>query len=405
MCWVNTCSAYTLYNKTHSFTSNISFMRIAFDAKRAYQNTTGLGQYSRTLISSLAKYYPAHEYFLMAPRITDLYALPSANVKSVAPEGWQKKAPSLWRSYGVKNDLKKLKIDLYHGLSHEVPVGLQHTCIKSVVTIHDLIFERYPKQYKKLDVTIYRKKFRYACQYADKIIAISTQTRNDIIDLYHIPPSKVEVCYQSCNPVFEEQLSQHTLQHIKSKYNLPEQYYLYVGSVIERKNLLTICKALRLLDNNIPLVVVGMGGEYMHKVKAYLTQQNMLQRVIFLSENKPGINTQEFYAPEDMPGIYQLSSALIYPSVYEGFGIPILEALWSSIPVITSGLSCMPETGGDAALYIDPVNEHAIADAMNRVVTDTVLRSQMIHKGLQQAARFSPEKCAAQVMNVYTSLT
>ena len=134
-------------------------MRIAFDAKRAYQNTTGLGSYSRAVIQGLAYYYPEHEYYLMAPKQTPLFIQEASNIHTVTPKGIAKNFKSLWRSNWVKNDLKDLGIDIYHGLSHEIPLGMQHTSIKSVVTIHDLIFERYPNQYKAMDRTIYRKKF------------------------------------------------------------------------------------------------------------------------------------------------------------------------------------------------------------------------------------------------------
>src|SRR6185503_6123802 len=112
-----------------------------------------------------------------------------------------------WRSSWVKKDLKKLKIDIYHGLSHEIPIGIHKTGIKSVVTIHDLIHERFPEQYSFVDVRIYRKKFRNACIHADKVIAISEQTKKDIIEFYKIPGNKITVCYQSCNPAFGEMVS------------------------------------------------------------------------------------------------------------------------------------------------------------------------------------------------------
>ncbi len=237
--------------------------------------------------------------------------------------------PSAWRSSWVKKDLKRLKIDLYHGLSHEIPVGIQKTGIKSVVTIHDLIHERYPEQYSYADVTIYRKKFRNACNHADKIIAISEQTKKDIIEFYKIPETKINVCYQSCNPSFMETVSEADRINIKELYNLPDQFFLYVGSVIERKNLLNICKAVQLLkdDLNIPLVVIGDGGDYKRKVKEFISQHNLTDSIIFLSESETAKGLESFQHAEDFPAIYQSAIAMIYPSFFEGFGIPVLEAL------------------------------------------------------------------------------
>ena len=158
-------------------------MNIAFDAKRAYTNGTGLGHYSRTLITSLAEFYPAYEYFLCTPKQTDRYnAEALQHVHVVTPRQFPSTLfTAAWRSKWVVKDLQYLNIDLYHGLSHEIPVGIHSTGVKSVVTIHDLIFERYPQQYNRIDVGIYRKKFSYACKYANRIIAISNQTKQDII--------------------------------------------------------------------------------------------------------------------------------------------------------------------------------------------------------------------------------
>ena len=178
---------------------HICNMNIGFEAKRAYSNGTGLGHYSRTLISSLAQYHAEHRYFLFAPKTTDLFnATAFNNIETVTPQWFPAKLfPSIWRSNWVTRDLKKQKIDLYHGLSHEIPIGIHKTGIHSVVTMHDLIFERYPKQYNPIDVQIYRKKFQYACTHADRVIAISKQTKDDLIELYKVPESKIDICYQS----------------------------------------------------------------------------------------------------------------------------------------------------------------------------------------------------------------
>lgn len=382
-------------------------MRIAFDAKRAYQNNTGLGNYSRSLISSLAEAYSENEYYLMAPQQTTMFeTAPYNNVYTITPSGIFKTLSSLWRSNYVTRDLKKLSIDIYHGLSNEIPAGIQRTGIKSVVTIHDLIFERYPKQYKPVDNAIYRKKFSYACKYADKVIAISEQTKQDIMQYYGTAEEKIAVCYQSCNPIFEQTIADAEKQRIKGKYKLPDNYFLYVGSVIERKNLLNICKALKELQPtiNIPLVVIGNGREYMQLVKAYISENGLTQDVIFLSEQNTTKDDVDFRSAKDFPAIYQSAVAMIYPSVYEGFGIPILEAMWSGTPVITSNTSCMPETGGDAPYYIDPYVVSDIAKAMTTIATDQHTRNEMITKGYKQAQKFTPASCAAAVMQVYKSL-
>ncbi|MCD6063932.1 MAG: glycosyl transferase, group 1 family protein [Flavipsychrobacter sp.] len=384
-------------------------MNIAFDAKRAFQNTTGLGHYSRTLITSLAEGFPQHQYYLAAPKLTSLYdhsALP--NVHDLTPSGVAKFFPSAWRSKTVVKDLKKLNIDLYHGLSAEVPVDIPQSGVRSVVTIHDLIFERYPHQYGKIDLEIYRRKSKFACNNADRIIAISEQTREDIIRYYAIRADKIDVCYQSCNEMYQQKVSDATRQQVRQKYNLPAKFFLSVGSVIERKNLLIVCKALQLLHKDgkadVPLVVIGSGGRYYAKVKAYIEEQQLEHLVIFLDENKAIANDPGYKSSADFPAIYQQATALIYPSIFEGFGIPILEALWSGLPVITSNQSCMTETGGDAAVYVNPQSADEMADAMVRVSSEEVLRQSMIEKGFKHALQFTPGQCAEKVMEVYNKV-
>ncbi len=385
-------------------------MNIGYDAKRAYHNGTGLGHYSRTLINSLAQFYPGHEYYLFNPKAGKFLLPEVKNIHQILPDFPSSLFPSAWRSSWVKKDLKKLNIDLYHGLSHEIPAGIQKSKIKTVVTIHDLIHERYPGQYSTIDVKIYNKKFRYACEHADKIIAISNQTEQDIINFYKTPVEKITVCYQSCNPIFLKEINEVEKERIKKFYDLPDKYFLYVGSIIERKNLLAICKALVLLKNdpdsyreNIPLVVIGGGGKYKKQVKEYIYMNGLEKLVIFLSEHKAA-NAESFRTAKDFPAIYQSAFAMIYPSTFEGFGIPVLEALFSKLPVITSNIASLPEAGGDAAYYIDPFKPGEIAIAMKKIFYDEQLRETMKQKGILHAQNFTQQKCAEAVMNVYKSL-
>ena len=382
-------------------------MNIGFDAKRAYHNGTGLGHYSRTLIRSLAEYFPQHEYFLFNPKPSELFHLNGKNIHEVLPSNLlHKTLSSVWRSTWIKNDLEKTDIDIYHGLSNEIPLDIQKTDIRSVVTIHDVIFERFPAQYSKIDVEIYKRKFKYACDHADQVIAISEQTKKDIMEFYNTPEKKITVCYQSCNPAFGQTVSEQARRQVKEKYSLPDQYFLYVGSVIERKNLLGICKAIYLLRNDltIPLVVIGDGTKYKQQIKDFIKQNGLEKQVIFLSEDPLAKVASSFLRAEDFPAIYQSAIAMIYPSFFEGFGIPVLEALWSRLPVITSNISCLPEAGGDGAYYVDPNSSEEIAEGMKTIVADGSFTEALKEKGWQHAQNFTQQKCAANVMKVYESL-
>ncbi len=382
-------------------------MNIGFDAKRAYHNGTGLGHYSRTLIRSLAEYFPQHQYYLFNPKPSELFHLNGKNIHEVLPSGiLHKTLSSVWRSKWINNDLEKLNIDIYHGLSNEIPLDIDTTDIKSVVTIHDLIFERFPGQYSKIDVEIYKRKFRYACDHANKVIAISEQTKRDLMEFYKTPEEKISICYQSCNPAFAQTVSENVKQQIKEKYSLPGQFFLYVGSIIERKNLLNICKAIYLLRNElaIPLVVIGDGTKYKQLVKDFIRQMGLEKQVIFLSDNPLAKIASSFLKAEDFPAIYQSALAMIYPSFFEGFGIPVLEALWSRLPVITSNVSCLPGAGGDGAYYVNPNSSEEIAEGMKTIYADGSYTEAMKEKGWQHAQNFTQLKCAAEVMKVYQSL-
>ncbi len=392
-------------------------MNIAFDAKRAYSNNTGLGQYSRTLINSLLEYYPLNKYFLCTPKVSQGYKLNSlAQAHVIIPEHFSSSLlTSVWRSSWIKKDLERLEVDLYHGLSNEIPFGISKTKIKTVVTIHDLIFEWYPHQYNIIDVKIYQKKFRYACLHADKIIAISQQTKKDIIQFYKVPPAKISVCYQSCNPAFGITVSEAEKYRIKQLYNLPDQFFLYVGSIIERKNLLTICKAIRHLNQNnhasskltaepVNLVVIGEGRKYKEQVRKFIIAYSLQLQIIFLSDIPSIRSLPSFQSSADFPAIYQQALCLIYPSIYEGFGIPVVEALWSKIPVITSKVSSLPEAGGAGAIYVDPMNEKQIADAMLQIIINNNLRNDLIKNGGQHAQNFTQQRCVERVVNEYKDL-
>lgn len=382
-------------------------MIIGYDAKRAFHNTTGLGHYSRTLLRDLNRFFPEHHYLLYHPKPSSLFNLQGLDaLQEILPDtAFDRLFSSYWRSSRVVHALKKQSVHLYHGLSHELPNGIEKTGIKTVVTMHDLIHERYPEQYAFIDRKIYTRKFRDACRHADTVIAISKQTQQDLIDFYSVPPEKIRVCYQSCHPAFRERVAASELQRVKALYHLPDRFFLYVGSVIERKNLLAVCKATEMMrdEDSIPLVVIGSGKKYLQTVKSYVEKARLQQRIIFLSEH-PAAKQNDFITAADFPAIYQQASAMIYPSYFEGFGIPILEALWSGIPVITAHTSSLTEVGGDAALYVHPDKPEEIAVHMQTLLTAPALVASLIGKGKAQAMLFDNQRTAAEVMACYLEL-
>lgn len=376
-------------------------MRIGFDAKRAFHNFTGLGNYSRTLIHSLASLHRDHQYILFNPMKSERVTFPEPNIRVVHPGTlWGKAFPSIWRSRWMTQDIRKQNLQLYHGLSHELPFGVHQLPIPKVVTIHDLIFEHYPKQYRKNDVAIYRKKFQFACQHADRIIAISKTTAADLMSLYQVPESKISVCYQACDPRFYSRTPEHWSEAVRHKYGLPELFWLSVGSIIERKNLLQVVEAFAQMPSDSPaLVVIGKGSQYKQQVQARVQELRLVHRVFFLEDR---YSSRELYT--DLPSLYQMAQGLLYPSRMEGFGLPVVEAMASGTPVITSQHTSMSEIGENSSVLIDPNSTEEIRSSMMKLWLDDSFRRARLETGLAAAAQFTTERTSAEIMNLYKQL-
>lgn len=379
-------------------------MNIGFDAKRAFHNSTGLGFFNRVLVKLLATHFPQHEYYLFNPKPGNLFTNNLPNVHEVLPQNKiHKVLKSAWRSKWVVKDLEKLGIDIYHGPSHEIPIGIDGSGVASVVTIHDLFPEIYPEQYKPIDVKIYRSKSRYACKHANRIMAISEETKHHIIDIYKTDPEKIDVIYQSCDPIFTVIETADKKEAVRKKYGLPKEFFLHVGTIIERKNLLNICKAINEIRKEIdlPLVVVGKGGKYKEQVKQYIKEVGLQSKIIFLSDDLAAQGKKAFIETEDFPSLYQLATAMIYPSYYEGFGMPIIEAMAGGVPVITSTTSCLPEISGPAAFLANPDKPEEMAEGMRKIYFDKEYVSNMKERGFEHVKKFMPEIYVDDVMKMY----
>ena len=371
-------------------------MIIGFDAKRANANFTGLGNYSRFMVDTMATYGNEHKYHMYIPKKCKnaLYdsLLKHKNVASIQPRSsLMKLCKSLWRTFFIKRGLLQDGVQLYHGLSNELPVGIHRTGIRSVVTIHDLIFLRYPQYYHWIDRTIYNLKFNYACRKADRIVAVSECTKRDIVKFYGISPDKIDVVYQGCNPVFAQPVADEDKRRVRAAYCLPERFVLSVGTIEERKNLLLAVKAIEQLDDDIHLVAVGKSTVYTETIKAYVEAHGLENRVHILHNLKFG----------DLPVLYHLASLFVYPSRFEGFGIPIIEALSAGLPVVAATGSCLEEAGGPHSIYVGPDDVAGMANAIKRVSSDETLRREMIAEGKLYVKRFDPKILADEMNAVY----
>ena len=374
---------------------------IGFDAKRAAQNRTGLGNYSRFVVNGLCKYASEMRLLLYAPNPKKTGALGGldgeAAVEMHYPRtAWWKGLRSLWRVWGMTRDLAEDGVQIYHGLSNELPLNIRRAKgVKSIVTIHDLIFLRYPQYYKPIDRWIYRYKFRRACEQADHIIAVSECTKRDIIHFFGTPAEKISVIYQGCDEQFRQPAPEEKKREVRERYQLPERYILYVGSIEERKNLMLLAEAFPLLeDQNIQVIAVGKRTPYADRVQSFVDAHHLGHRFHMIS----GVPFA------DLPALYQMATLFVYPSRFEGFGIPLLEALCSGTPVVGCTGSCLEEAGGPQSLYVNPDDPQAMAQAIHRVLSDETLRQRMITEGNDYSKRFAEKQLIANLLRLYTQI-
>ena len=275
-------------------------------------------------------------------------------------------------------------MELYFSTSIVLPYFIP---CRSVVVVYDLVFKLFPEYYRGwINLAYLGVFFPPSLKRARQIIAISQCTKNDLVRLYGVSPDKIEVIYPAVGDQYRPITDQAWLNEIRRRYSLPNKFIFNVGTIEPRKNVARLVEAYRALPAELraayPLVLCGKKG----------------WGKTFTEES--GIILLDYVSEADLPLIYNLAALFVYPSMYEGFGLPILEALSCGIPVITSNVSSMPEVAGEAALLIDPQETGQLSAAMTKVLTDPILALEMGRKGLAQARKFSWEKAAAETLAV-----
>lgn len=369
-------------------------MKVAFDAKRIFHNNTGLGNYGRDVVRMLTQSPEIEELYLFNPKKSTnekLVALDKATI--VYPKGWfWKKAHSIWRLLGQWIQAKKLPIDGFHGLSGEIPIQLRRNSIPKVVTIHDLIFLSHPHYYNIWDRVIYTLKFKYAVKTSNHVIAISEQTKRDIVKYFKIAEEKISVVYQGCNKAFKVTYLEEDKNTIRKKFNLPKEFIINVGTLQERKNALTLIKAVN--GTNHHLVLVGKDKKYAKQLYAYVTKHHLEKQVTFVKD----INVTE------LATLYQAATVFCYPSICEGFGIPIIEAMYSKTPVIVTNDGCFPEAAGPNSIYINPNDTDEIRAKLNWIFEHPEERKVIAEKGYTYVQQFSDKNVLENLLTLYKQI-
>ena len=336
---------------------------IGMDAKRAVLNATGLGNYSRYAVDAVSGAFPEARLRLYTPRVADnprlrpLLARPNVELATPRREGPLGHG-ALWRTWGMAADLRADAPDVYHGLSNELPLSIGRAGCASVVTVHDVIWRRVPEDYSAIDRRLYDWKYGESARRATRVIAISERTKADIIADFGIAPEKIDVIYQGVAPCFRERPDDARLEEARVALGLPERYIVQVGRVEGRKNQLLTVKALRALPPD--------GVDF-----------------------------------DLLPAVYAGAQAVAYPSRYEGFGLPVAEALGVGTPVVAATGSCLEEAGGEGALYVHPDDADGMADALRAIVDDSALRERLAAAGAGHVGRFTMEAFAEATMRCY----
>lgn len=370
---------------------------------RAFRNGTGLGNYSRRLLSGVTTaapdlaarlYSPAPPRAEYAPWVA---SLPATTTTCLPPPALR--VPPMrqyWRTFRVGRAARRAGVDVYHGLSHEMPRDLPRSGIPGVVTFHDLLFERYPELFPAIDRLGYRWRYRWSAAHATRIVAVSGQTRNDLVKWYGVDPERVTIIPPARDPAFVRDAPDPLGAAVRERLGLPPAYLLSVGTLERRKNHRVLIEALALLDpaTTPALVLVGRDGGEASALRKLAEARGVSARV-HLKHDVPS---------SALPAIYQGAALFLYPSLFEGFGMPIVEALSTGIPVITTAGGCFPEAGGPSTRYVTSTDAVGLAGAIQDILGDPVLAAQMADAGRRWAQRFDATALAAPLVALYHSL-
>jgi len=346
-------------------------MEVLIDCDILKNNKTGVESYTSNIIPALSKY-------------ADLKLLHNYDVKHNLFHNFKEIITNNFRfktSHFIWSILKPIKpqTDIFHLPLPVAPFWRKPKNCKLIVTVHDLTPLKFPDFHNLKRKLYFRFFVKRLLKQADRIIADSISTKKDIVDLLMIKADKIDVVYLAAD-------MKHTSKKVPKKYGIKDEYILYVGTVEPRKNLLRLIDAYNKLNPPEKLVIVGASG--------------WKNKDVYKKKNKNIIFTG-YVDDEDLPKLYSNAKVFIYPSLYEGFGLPVLEAMNCKVPVITSNTSSMPEVGGDAVLYVNPSSVDDIRIKLSKLLTDSNLRKELIKKGINQVKKFSWDKTAKETINVY----
>lgn len=360
-------------------------MIVGIDASRAFlKQRTGIEEYSYQIIKHLCKELQKEEVFL--------YVRIKQKIDLDLPKNWKIKTikfPYLWTQLGLSLELLFHPVDVLFIPAHVVPIIHPKN---TIVTIHGLEYEFFPEGYSFWERLYMRWSIKFSCRWAKKIIAVSKNTKKDLMNLYKVPEKKVEVIYEGVdlvqNPKFK-------VQSYSSKFEVDKPYLLFIGRLEKRKNIEGIISAFEILKDKhkilYKLVLAGKFGYGEYDIKNKLNTSKYKSEIFI-----PG-----FIKKENKGELIKNADIFLFPTFYEGFGLPILEAQSLGVPVVTSNVSSLPEVGGESVFYVDPHEPEIMADTIFRLISNQNMKDDIIKKGYENVKRFGWEKCAEEIAEIF----
>jgi glycosyltransferase involved in cell wall biosynthesis len=375
----------------------INAQLVSFDD--SYRNA-GISRYIFTLLEGLAALDAGQEYTAFmhpkdADRASDSPLARAAHLRLLAPARWSADGPVrriAWEQFALPGTLRTLGIDVFHAPANVLPARLP---CPSVVTVHDLAFMRYPQFFRPARRLYQRRLTARSVARATHVVAVSESTKRDLIELMRVPEERLHVIYPGIAADFQPVGDPKILASFRAKHGLPERYLLYLGTLEPRKNLLTLVEAYARLHGQMadapPLLLAGAKGWYYEPLFSRVRALGLERFVVF-----PG-----YVARDEQPLWYAGAELFVFPSLYEGFGLPVVEALACGTPTITSNVSSLPEVAGDVAWQVDPRSAEALARLMREVLADGAARDRMARAGPAWARQFSITRMARAYATLY----